>query len=100
MNAQIEKLEHGLMICEATGTKLVHIEKADAEKIIGLLKDQESAIEALKSDLAETLEVLAQRPEIVLCKDCTFRNEINCPQYYRRSELPDDWFCADGERKD
>ena len=35
----------------------------------------------------------------VRCKDCTFHNEINCPQYYRRNELPDDWFCADGERR-
>ena len=42
MNEQIEKLEHGLMICEATGTELVHIEKADAEKILALLKDQEA----------------------------------------------------------
>ena len=65
MNEQIEKLEHGLMICEATGTELVHIEKADAEKIIVLLKDQESVIEALKSDLSETLEVLAQKTEVV-----------------------------------
>lgn len=32
MKEQIEKLEHGLMICEATGTELVHVEKADAEK--------------------------------------------------------------------
>lgn len=42
MKEQIEKLEHGLMICEATGTELVHIEKADAEKILGLLKEQEA----------------------------------------------------------
>ena len=41
MDEQIEKLEHGLMICEATGTELVHIEKEDAEKILALLKDQE-----------------------------------------------------------
>ena len=41
MNEQIEKLEHGLMICEATGTELVHIEKADAEKILALLKEHE-----------------------------------------------------------
>lgn len=68
--------------------------------VLAVLKEQESVIETLKSDLNETLEVLAQRPEIVLCKDCAFRNEINCLQYYRRSELPDDWFCADGERKD
>ncbi len=42
MNEQIEKLEHGLMICEATGTELVHIEKTDAEKILVLLKKQEA----------------------------------------------------------
>jgi hypothetical protein len=41
LDEQIEKLEHGLMICEATGTKLVHIEKSDAVKILGLLKDRE-----------------------------------------------------------
>ena len=37
---------------------------------------------------------------IVCCKDCTYRGEINCPQYYRRAELSDDYFCADGERSD
>ena len=42
MNEQIEKLEHGLMICEATGTELVHIGKADAEKILVLLKEREA----------------------------------------------------------
>jgi len=67
---------------------------------LALLKEQESVIEALKSDLDETLAVLGEYAEIVRCADCTFRNEINCPQYYRRNELPDDWFCADGERKD
>ena len=40
MNEQIEKLENGLMICEATGTELVHIEKEDAERILVLLKEQ------------------------------------------------------------
>lgn len=38
----IEGLEHGLMICEATGTELVHIKKADAEEILSLLKEQEA----------------------------------------------------------
>lgn len=41
MNEQTEKLEHGLMVCKVTGTKLVHIEKEDAEKILVLLKKQE-----------------------------------------------------------
>jgi len=70
-----------------------------ADEAAVLLEEQESVIEALKSDLDETLAVLGDQPEIVRCADCTFRNEINCPQYYRRNELPDDWFCADGERK-
>ena len=35
---------------------------------------------------------------VVRCKFCTYRNEINCPQYYRRDELPDDYFCADGRK--
>lgn len=37
--------------------------------------------------------------ELIRCKDCTFRNEINCPQYYRREEISDDYFCADGKRR-
>lgn len=36
---------------------------------------------------------------VVRCLECTFHNEINCPLYYRRNELSDDWFCADGERR-
>lgn len=39
MNEILEKLEHGLMLCEASGTTLVHMEKDDAEKIIRLLKN-------------------------------------------------------------
>jgi hypothetical protein len=44
-------------------------------------------------------ELLKEQPEIVRCKDCTYRGEINCPQYYRRAELSDDYFCADGKRQ-
>ena len=104
MNEQIEKLEHGLMICEVTGTKLVHIEKADAEQILGLLKEQDSVIEALKSDLDETLAVLGEYAEIVRCRDCVHaepervEEEIWCPITCSLRSM--DWFCADGERKE
>lgn len=52
--------------------------------------------------MAAVREIIAEQPTVdavpvVRCKDCTFHNEINCPQYYRRNELPDDWFCAGGE---
>jgi hypothetical protein len=61
-----------------------------------LLKDQESVIEALKSDLNETLAVLGEQAEIVLCKDCKRKDTLSCPKAPVR---PDDWFCADGERR-
>lgn len=95
MNEQIEKLEHGLMICEATGTELVCIEKEDAEKILVLLKEQKSVIEALKSDLDETLAVLGKQAEIVRCKNC--KHHLECDYWI---ENGDDWFCADGKRKE
>ena len=107
MNEQIEKLEHGLMICEVTGTKLVHIEKADAEKILGLLKEQEFVIDALKSDLDETLKVLGEQQEIVRCLDCKHFNNHPMTHGVNFGEcdlcagfVPADWFCASGERKD
>ena len=33
------------------------------------------------------------------CRNCIKRFEINCPQYYRRTELPDDYYCSDGEQR-
>ena len=63
---------------------------------IALLKEQESVIEALKSDLNETLAVLGEQAEIVLCKDCKRKDTLSCPNAPVR---PDDWFCADGERR-
>jgi len=42
MTEIIEKLEHGIMICSATGTMLVHIDKGDAEKVVALLKEQKA----------------------------------------------------------
>lgn len=38
----IEKLEHGLMVCEATETTIVHLDKRDAKKVLKLLKEQEA----------------------------------------------------------
>ncbi len=39
--------------------------------------------------------------ELVRCKNCKKRNSLECWQYFfGRIKIPDDWFCADGERKD
>lgn len=73
-------------------------DKVDSEFVYLTKREAEGCLE-----LAEAQDVIQEmfdeKSRIVRCKDCTFRNEINCPQYYRRSELPDDWYCADGERK-
>ena len=40
--------------------------------------------------------------ELVRCKDCKRRGTYDCPVYVGgdgMSSEPDDWFCADGERK-
>jgi hypothetical protein len=38
--------------------------------------------------------------QIVRCKDCKKRDSWECWQYFLgRLKIPDDWYCADGERK-
>ena len=39
-------------------------------------------------------------PVVVRCKDCKKRDSWECWQYFfGRIKIPDDWYCADGERK-
>jgi DNA-directed RNA polymerase subunit RPC12/RpoP len=46
------------------------------------------------------MEALKQ-PEIVRCKDCNNRGTSDCPFEETALLIPsDDWFCADGEKKD
>jgi hypothetical protein len=73
---------------------------------LAVLKEQESVLEALKSDLDETLSVLGEQPEIVRCKDCKNvvaydDNEVICTHIDSNGNDKHsiDWFCADGERK-
>ena len=36
---------------------------------------------------------------VVRCKDCKRRDSWECWQYFLgRMKVPDDWFCADGEK--
>ena len=38
---------------------------------------------------------------VVRCKDCKYRwDPIQCDMYSEGMVTPDDWFCADGERRD
>lgn len=45
---------------------------------------------------------VGDRKELVRCKDCNKRGTYGCPVYVGGDGMcsePDDWFCADGERK-
>lgn len=60
---------------------------------------------ALIDGLAQEIEQLKQRPDVVRCKDCKHQNWINAEtgcivcKFGRGTNAPD-WYCADGERKD
>lgn len=74
-----------------------------AADAISILKEQESVIEALKSDLNETLSVLGEQPDIVRCKDCKYCEYPNAEkEWCKKGHLhgnAKNWFCADGERR-
>lgn len=39
--------------------------------------------------------------ELVRCKDCKYRNDaILCPMCSEGMDTADNWFCADGKRKE
>ena len=52
-----------------------------------------------KLDKDRTGCVLDMRP-LVLCKDCKHYKDSKCFYTMRRYGLKDDWFCADGEKRE
>ena len=45
-------------------------------------------------------KLLEEQPQIVRCKDCVRRKDLACPMFDGETDRAyDDWFCADGERK-
>ena len=77
----------------------------DLSAAVVLLEEQESIIESLKSDLYETLDVVANRGYIVRCRDCKNSgldsSGINSYFCSAHTEWHDaDWFCADGVKRD
>lgn len=78
------------------------------EDALALLKEQEAEIHDLRSQIAmlvvaqhELCEMMKEQPEVIRCKDCKKRESWECWQYFfGRIKIPDDWFCADGVRKE
>ena len=44
-------------------------------------------------------EVNVEESELVMCKNCERRWTSLCRMYVGNQETADDWFCADGERR-
>lgn len=68
------------------------------EQVLVLLKEQEKQIE----NQIHNFEFLAERqqPQIVRCKDCRHHGRDICSAGAGMAfPPPDDWYCADGERK-
>lgn len=69
---------------------------------VGVNVDKEELLKALRYDRGQYQKGYKDRDDqIVRCKNCKKRNSWECWQYFfGRIKIPDDWFCADGERKD
>ena len=53
-----------------------------------------------KKDIMGNCPLVEKPQELIRCKDCKKRNSWECWQYFfGRIKIPDDWFCADGERR-
>ena len=71
-----------------------------------LLKEQEEEIQSLRREnhdiLTQFHEWTKEQQQIVRCKDCNNRGTSDCPiEELCNGWIPsDDWFCADGERKE
>lgn len=68
---------------------------------VGVCVDKEELLKALQYDRGQYQKGYADRDaEVVRCKDCKKRNSWECWQYFfGRFNIPDEWFCADGERR-
>jgi len=59
----------------------------------------------ITSALVDALILLQDQPDVVFCKDCKHRGpedrKCDCGNDIQwQLPRPDDWFCADGERKE
>ena len=64
---------------------------------VGINVDKKELMQALAYDRNQYARGYYDRDsEIVRCKDCKRKDTLSCPKAPKR---PDDWFCADGERR-
>lgn len=71
-----------------------YIKKSDVRHLL-LHNDREAAIAQL--DELESVDAVP----VVRCRDCLWRHDDSSPAWLpcMERETPNDWFCADGERR-
>ena len=79
------------------------IKREDAIKITWQEPQYYDPINAL-TEVREKIRALptVDAVPVVRCKDCLWRHDDSSPTWLpcMERETPDDWFCADGERKE
>ena len=53
-----------------------------------------------KKDIMGDCPLVEKPKELVRCKDCRKRGTIMCHLWFNSPIPKDNWYCADGERKD
>lgn len=72
--------------------------KAEALQILRGERFYQS-VDECQAELAEMAEMIEDMEDVVRCRDCKFH--AHCRESGAFKVIPpDDWFCADGERKD
>ena len=81
--------------------------------IVKIETDSKEPFDIIKNDIEQELsccwnqfdkvEIFAQ-PEIIRCRDCIYHEEVEPGMVWCHnmagSWVPEDWFCADGERRE
>ena len=101
-NDERKHIHHFIIPLEADlsiGTPIEKIQvEIDPDTVhLTLLKEQE----AVDKTIERLAIVLEEQPEIVRCKDCKYYDHCNgCMSWHDVNSNNDNWYCADGERRD
>ena len=107
-----EKVVKGLECCKRLFPERLHCSECPYDKIcyhegrcgtllsdaLELLKEQKTEISKISKEYLELVGKASKQPQIVRYKDCKHNHDKYCPTI--GVFVTDDWFCADGERKD
>jgi hypothetical protein len=88
------------MINAKTAKEMLVDDMDDVENLSPLRNDGKVGMKEIIVKMGSNGQLFPVR-ELIRCKDCKKRNTWECWQYFfGRMNLPDDYYCADGEPKE